>query len=216
MPKLLSPTPLFPIEECPDLMADACICDENGLLVFASLWGRDTAIQEFLARLTLGSDEKTLDHFHLVAGDASSIPVVIGNVDRLKKHTTRTLQGTLFGSMIHLWLFDVRCKKPDKANANALAILPKHASNCTQRLWTLVQETCPLPLLDHWRDTVLDLLQSTPSLRPLPFALGDFEGHQLSIDVPALTEALGELICNGILDTSPREVPQPEPLRRVA
>lgn len=216
MPKLLSPTPLYRIDECPDLMADACICDESGMLVFASLWGRDTAIQEFLARLTLDSDEKALDRFHLVGGDVSSIPVVIGNVDRLKKHTTRTLQKTLFGSMIHLWLFDVRCTKPDKANANALAILSKGASVRTQRLWILVQETCPLPLLDHWRDTVLDLLQSTSSLTLLPFALGDMVGYRLAIDVPALTEALGELICSGILDISPREVSQPESLRRVA
>lgn len=216
MPKHLSPTPLYRVDECPGLMADACLCDEDGTLVFASLWGRDTAIQEFLARLTLGSDEKGLDRFHLVTEENSALTITIGNVDRLKKHTTRTLPGTLFGSMIHLWLFDVRCTKPDKANASALVILPKQASNRTQRLWTLVQETCPLPLLDHWRDAVLDILQSTSSLKTLPFALGDLEGQRLAIDVSALTDALGELIRNGILDTSPREVPQPEPLRLVA
>src|SRR3546814_5296709 len=62
------------------------------------------------------------------------------------------------------------------------------------RLWTLVQDTCPLPLLDHWRDTVLALLQTRRMLTGLPLALGPLEGHRLALDVPALTKALGELI----------------------
>lgn len=32
-------------------MADGCIGDESGNLVFLSVWARDTAIQQFLARL---------------------------------------------------------------------------------------------------------------------------------------------------------------------
>src|SRR3546814_19072587 len=67
------------------------------------------------------------------------------------------------------------------------------------RLWTLVQDTCPLPLLDHWRDTVLALLQTRRMLTGLPLALGPLEGHRLALDVPALTQALGELIRNGTL-----------------
>ena len=67
-------------------------------------------------------------------------------------------------------------------------------SDHTERLWTLVRETCPLPLLDHWRDAVLDLLQSREMLTRLPFALGPLEGRRLALDVPALTTALGELI----------------------
>lgn len=49
-----SPTPLYQIEECPDLYVDACVCDEQRNLVFLSAWGRDTVTQEFLARLWAG------------------------------------------------------------------------------------------------------------------------------------------------------------------
>ena len=52
-----SPTPLYQIEECPDLYVDACVCDEQRNLIFLSAWGRDTVTQEFLARLTLGREE---------------------------------------------------------------------------------------------------------------------------------------------------------------
>jgi hypothetical protein len=206
---------LYRIDECPDLMADGCVGDEQSNLVFLSLWARDTAVQEFLARLTLGRSEQGLDRFHLVTEQAS-IPVLVGNVENLEKRTTRAFRRTLFGAMVHLWLFDKRCVKPDKANASALALLPKGVSNHTERLWALVQETCPLPLLDHWRDAVLELLRSQAMLTRLPFALGRLEGHRLALDVPALTVALGALIRNGTLDVSQAERASGKSLRRVA
>lgn len=211
-----SPAPLYRIDECPDLMADGCVSDEHGNLIFLSVWARDTAVQQFLARLTLGRDEQGLEQFHLATEQGASIPIFVGNVERLEKRTTRAFRRTLFGSMVHLWLFDKRCVKPDKANASALAILPRAVSNRTERLWSLVQETCPLPLLDHWRDTVQGLLQSQAMLSRLPFALGPLEGYRLDIDVPALTAALGELIRNGSLDVSRYELASSTPLRRVA
>lgn len=215
MPTHSSPQPLYRIDECPDLMADGCVGDEHGNLVFLSVWARDTAVQEFLARLTLGRAEQGLDQFHLVT-DQASIPVFVGNVENLEKRTTRAFRRTLFGSMVHLWLFDKRCVKPDKANASALALLPRAVSDHTERLWALVRETCPLPLLDHWRDDVLALLRSRDMLIRLPFALGLLEGHRLALDVPALTTALGELIRTGTLGFSQYELATGKPLRRVA
>ena len=206
---------LYRVDECDDLMADACVGDEHGNLVFLSLWARDTAVQQFLARRTLGRDEHGLDQFHLVT-EQTSIPVLVGNAENLEKRTTRAFRRTLFGSMVHLWLFDRRCVKPDKANASALALLPRTVTDHTERLWTLVRETCPLPLLDHWRDDVMALLQSREMLTRLPFALGPLEGHRLALDVPALTTALGELIRNGTLDVAQLKRASSKPLRRVA
>ena len=216
MPVSTSSHVLYRIDECIDLMADGCVGDEHGNLVFLSAWARDTAVQEFLARLTLGRSEQGLDQFHLVTDQGASIPVFVGNTDNLEKRTTRAFRRTLFGSMVHLWLYDRRCVKPDKANASALALLPKAVSDHTERLWTLTRETCPLPLLDHWRDAVLDLLQSREMLTRLPFSLGPLEGHRLTLDVPALTKALGELIRNGTLGVSQYELASAKPLRRPA
>jgi hypothetical protein len=215
MPTHTSAQSLYRIDECPDLMADGCISDEHSNLVFLSVWARDTAVQEFLARLTLSRAEQGLDQFHLITEQAS-IPIVVGNTDNLEKRSTRAFRRTLFGSMVHLWLYDRRCVRPDKANASALVLLPKDVSDHTERLWTLVRETCPLPLLDHWRDTVLELLQSQAMLTRVPFALGPLEGHRLALDVSVLTTALGELIRNGTLGVSPNELSSGKPLRRVA
>jgi hypothetical protein len=113
--------PLYRIDECPDLMVDGCIADASGNLVFLSAWARDTAIQEFLARLTLGRQEQGLDQFHLMPAQGASIPIIVGNVEHLEKRSTRAFRRTLFGSLVHLWLIDTRCIKPDKVNAKAFA-----------------------------------------------------------------------------------------------
>jgi len=218
MPATHSSKTLYRIDECPDLMADGCVGDEHGNLVFLSIWARDTAVQEFLARLTLGRDEKGLDQFHIVTGQGGSLPVFVGNVDNLEKRSTRAYRRTLFGSLTNVWLFDRRCVRPDKANASALALLPRDSTHRLDRLWTLVRDTCPLPLLDHWRDLVLDLLQARLMLTRLPFALGPLEGHRLAIDAPALTQALGSLIRSNVITTeaSGRPITSDPPLEAVA
>ena len=88
MPANTSST-LYRIDECPDVMADACVGDDQGNLIFLSIWARDTAVQQFLARLTLGRDEQGLDQFHVITDQGGSVPVFIGNVDRLEKRITR-------------------------------------------------------------------------------------------------------------------------------
>lgn len=199
MPASASSRTLYRIDECPDLMADGCVADESGNLVFLSIWARDTAVQEFLARLTLGRDEQGLDQFHIITEQGGSLPVFVGNVENLEKRITRAYRRTLFGSLTNVWLFDRRCIRPDKANATALALLLRDSSHRRDRLWRLVQETCPLPLLDHWRDVVLELLQTRSMLSRLPLALGPLEGHRLAIDVPVLTLALGDMIRHDVL-----------------
>ena len=207
----LSPQALFRIDECPELMVDGYIADQDNNLVFLSLWGRDTAVQQFLARLTLGGDEG-MDHFHLVRG-TQTLPAFVDEAP-LEKRLTRCYRQTLFGSLVNAWLFDERAVKPDKANATALVFLPRDSVHRIERLWALVKDTCPLPLLEHWRDPVLEFLTARAMLEPLPTAIGPLEGHWLRLDIPALTEALGKLIRAGILSAEP-QAPS-EPLRLAA
>lgn len=191
-------TQLFQIEECPDLYVDACVCDEQRNLVFLSAWARDTALQEFLARLTLGSAENGLEYFNIQI-DGRSLPV-FPNADQLEKRTTRQFRGTLFGSLLHLWLFDRRCAQPDRANHFAYALLEKGA-NPLHDLWPLVTETCPLPLLQHWREPVMGVLTHHNMLQPLPGALGAISAWRLNLQLDVLEPALGDLIRQGQLTT---------------
>lgn len=191
-------TPLYQIEECSDLYVDACICDEQRNLVFMSAWGRDTALQEFLARLTLGREENGLDQFHILI-DGRSVPV-LPNQDMLEKRTTRQFRGTLFGSMLHLWLFDRRASAPDRANHFAFALLERDEA-AHHRLWPLVMETCPLPLLQHWREPVMEVLTQHQMLTALPGAIGKACAYRLALQLDVLEPQLGDLIRQGHLTT---------------
>ena len=193
-----SPPQLFQVEELPDLYVDACACDEQRNLVFLSAWGRDTALQEFLARLTLGREENGIDQFHVIVGDRR-LPV-FPNQDLLEKRTTRQFRGTLFGSLLHLWLFDRRALAPDRANHFAFALLQRDEAP-HQRLWPLVMETCPLPLLQHWREPVMEVLAQNQMLTALPGAIGDVCAWRLALQVDVLEPTLGELIREGHLTT---------------
>ena len=194
----MHPPPLFQIEECPDLYVDACVCDEQRNLVFMSAWGRDTALQEFLARLTLGREENGLEQFHILV-DGRSMPVFPKH-ELLEKRTTRQFRGTLFGSMLHLWLFDQRTSVPDQANHFAFALMARNEAP-HQRLWPLVIETCPLPLLPHWRAPVMEVLTQHQMLVALPGAIGNVCAWRLAVQREVLEHSLGELIRQGVLTT---------------
>ncbi len=157
---------LMPIAETPGLYADAVLTDEGHNLLFLSLWGRDTAIQEFRARLSLPVREGGLDNFRLEGEGAPFVQV--GNPERLVNDSGRTPPQMIFGSLVHLWLYDRLAVEPDRANRRALLLYrpeedstAKGKTSLRHRLWSLVTETCHLPLLPAWRDTVLDAFQAS-------------------------------------------------------
>lgn len=137
------------------LLGDALLLDTGGLL-FLSAWGRDTAIQSFLAALSLGESEGGADKFWVQAQSSFQVWV---NTDRMEKKTARMPKGGLFGNIAQLWVYDPILAKPDQANR--LGYLPyrsghERASQNRDRLWALVQTICPIPFLPEWRDPILD------------------------------------------------------------
>ena len=78
---------LFKLKELSDLYADACVRDESGQLMFLSLYGRDTAIQQLLAAFTLKVTEGGLSAFHLQDPEGQAHVVYVGNAERLEKFT---------------------------------------------------------------------------------------------------------------------------------
>lgn len=206
---LFTEKPIYPIAECPDLMVDACLWEGVYNLMFVSLWGRDTAIQAFIGRLSLGRSSDGLDHFHVVSGSNDRTPIYINSVDRLSKLTARTYLKTKFGSLTNLWLFDKRCIKPDKGSSSAVLLLRKDAVNAQERIWSTVKDTCPLPLLDNWQDQVLEVLNHNEMLSTLPQGIGNIAGYQINLDVDRLKVQLGEKIRQGLLtiDNNPVNIP---------
>ena len=103
---------LMQLDVIPDLYVDASLVDAYDKLLFLSLWGRDTAIQEFLAGISLANEEGGINSFFLSTGNkANGDPqrklIQIGEAKRLNHYTGRMPASNVFGGdMAHLWVFD--------------------------------------------------------------------------------------------------------------
>ena len=152
---------MLSIQHYPDLFVDACLRDEDSELLFLSMFGRDTSMLQFFAAFSLKRSEGGL-----LEGEQAAFTVLDGerphsvfvtDPDRLDKLTGRLPQRNLFGNLTHTWLYDPKVMRPDHASRSAW-LLSDGGDQPRQRdrLWSLVKALSPLPLLDHWADTVLD------------------------------------------------------------
>lgn len=156
---------LFPIVELPGVFADALLRDERGGLLFCSLWGRDTAIQELLARLSVPVEEGGLRSLHVEAPQGTET-VHFDRMPTTDKLSGRLPPKNLFGNLVQLWLYDRLAVEPDRANRRAL-LLQRGVTHGDAALWNLVRSVTHLPLLDHWNEVVLDVFRQNDWIRPL-------------------------------------------------
>ncbi|MBL8485352.1 MAG: hypothetical protein JNJ60_24360 [Rhodocyclaceae bacterium] len=154
------------------MFADACLADDEGRLMFISVYGRDGAIQHFLSALALPRDEGGLPSLTLVQPQAETSrrhrPTVleVGDHKRLTKYSGRLPAETLFGALVHAWIYDRALARPDHAARRAWVLMPElperteaFLAALRARAWQVVKGLSPVPLLDDWQDTVLHKLQ---------------------------------------------------------
>ncbi len=143
---------LFKISAIDGVYIDAFLTDESNRLVFLSLWGRDTALQELIARLQLPKSDNGIRDFHILGHNGERHFVTVPNVDDLEKNTFKT-GNTIFGVLTQMWIYDRLATKADLTNHRGLILY--HQDDGRPDLWPLVKTVCPLPLLDHWREVFL-------------------------------------------------------------
>lgn len=164
------PMSFYRLRDLSDLFVDACIRDEAGRLMFLSVYGRDTAIQQLLAALHLPTSQGGLDVLVLQNPEAELrlrfVRAFVGDADRLSKHTGK-LPRCLFGQLVHAWIYDPLMITPDKSNGVGWVMvdtgLEQSITTASQdrardAVWFMVCHLSPIPLLSHWRDTVLTSL----------------------------------------------------------
>ncbi|QNM95498.1 hypothetical protein [Chitinimonas koreensis] len=152
----------YQIREFPEVFCDACLRAPTGELLLLSCYGRDGALQQMLAAFTLpatqgGVGELTLDPAMPETG-GRVVKVPIGNPERQDKHMGR-LPATLFGQLNHMWLYDTRLAQLDRANRSAWLLWPAPAPTArdvASAVWATIKQLSPLPLLDEWRQPVLE------------------------------------------------------------
>lgn len=143
--------------DCMDqVYCDGLLTDDAGSLLFMSVWGRDTAISQFLARLTLPDHPDGIGRF-IATGEGERILVSIPNAKLLDKEQGRASR-SLFGDLVQLFVFAEGLRAPDRENRAAWAVYRDGESAVD--IWPLIIETCHVPLLPQWRDVLVPEFQA--------------------------------------------------------
>jgi hypothetical protein len=168
---------MFIIKQNSESFVDACVRNEAGQLIFMSVFGRDTSNTGLMARMQLGADRESnggLGELTLVgAGEHQGElhTVTVGDARRLDKYTGR-IPSDLIHNLSHMWIFDPCIAAPNKSTLQAWIIEPTSphadpdseaalraqaalATKLESRIWDCVVELSSVPLLPHWRESVL-------------------------------------------------------------
>ena len=200
---------MYAVDQCSDVFVDACIRNEASQLMFLSLYGRDTATKELLARMQLGKHQGGLQELQLKGvGDLVDQvhTVVVGDPDRLEKFSGRLPKGNLYGNLTHMWVYDPAIQTPNKGAKQAWVIdrqkdvFPSQVSQMRQRIWQAVTQLASIPLLAHWQEPVLQAIWTCMVTEFGKSGTGDFN--------PSFSAPLGGMVAYKVtlLDTFPEIV----------
>lgn len=206
---------MYSLLEQSDVFVDACVADQREQLLFVSAYGRDTSLQQFMARLHQPVNQGGVDSVTLrKEGEKSdALKVLVGDARRLEKTTGRMPKAGLLGNLVHAWIFDPLALQVDHASRSAW-LLDNEGDDkeaASQRVhadtWQLVKELSPVPMLEAWRDLALLHLRvnggllETPSVGPikalrieLPESFPDWISYNVRegvLEVPAATRLPG-------------------------
>lgn len=158
---------MFVLSEQSDVFIDAMASDHHAQLLFISVYGRDTSVQQFMARLHQSSREGGISQLTAVQrlGDKPALQVMVGDPKRLEKSTGRLPRTGLLGNLVHTWIFDPALLAVDHAARAAWILEPGRAEAVEQteldrEAWRLIKDLSPVPLLDEWQQPVMTHVQA--------------------------------------------------------
>lgn len=202
-------TPLYAVRECSDVFVDAALRDSAGELMFLSMYGRDTAMLHFLASFTLPVGNGGRSFFTLVRGDEHH-KIGLADPARLDKLTGRLPRENLFGNLTHVWLYHREGIQPDRSNRSALLLRFEESDEAfAMRTWSLVRDLSPVPLLDHWREP---LMEATGELLITPLSAGNappigvVDGARLTLP-DAFEQIVSAAVAEGALTLEAGDLP---------
>ncbi len=156
---MLNNTAVTPVEGAHGVFTDSTLA-EGGRLLFGSFWGRDTAVQEFLARMQLGASDAGIQSFKV-----NSEEISLGNIERLQKRSGR-YTSPIYGQMNHLWIYDKALVRDDQSSRTAYLMgdwskvdFHSNVKTPAEKLadaglldvaWDRFEQISPLSLLSTW------------------------------------------------------------------
>ncbi len=176
----------YSLPDARGVFCDAAVMTTDGVLVFASLWGRDTVIQGLLGNLQLPLVDGGMNRIRLARTDSDQ-PLApewiqggarLPNVDLYDKTTGRYPKqpgDSVVGSLVHLFLFH-----KDVQDQGCGYVLTKDSTTDGQSLlWQRFKQMQTLPLLDDWQPIVMDELHQAGTIQPLT-CVGNVRGWHIN------------------------------------
>lgn len=178
---------------------------ESMFVVFMSLFGRDTAVNGLLGRLSVGShDPMYLSGVWTLSGADAQFLAIPQWIDKMQG---KMPEPNLFGSVGHLMLYNPLCARPDMGAREAFLLVKSKLKTEQEQeewrgqTWKLVTHISPLPLLAHWRDVILYQLYRSEMLVSLK-NLGCLYGWHVRLG-SEYESIVTRLIRDGWLTTDP-------------
>lgn len=170
--------PYYTVHDVTGVFCDAMVAGPHGGFLFGSFWGRDTALQGLLGRLSLKpGDTLGLQWLRLVRTDSEQrLPPLIESAglrvvdgSSLDKRQGRMPRPPGFsGTLVHQMLFDATAIRPSgRAGVvfdRGTGAIPAGA------FFGKVRSLTSLPLLASWQDRILQHLVDSGAIVPLPAA----------------------------------------------
>lgn len=162
---------LFELTQVGEIFVDAMVRDAQGDLMLLSCYGRDTAIKELMARIHIQGQQGCITELtvkgKLPSGQATLATATLLKPKELEQHSGR-LPRMLFGQLIHSWIYNPVILGAHKGAKQAWVI--QHQADPLQagmsqeqmrnQVWDAVKQLASIPLLEHWREVVLDSIWS--------------------------------------------------------
>jgi hypothetical protein len=189
------------IEEIGDLFVESLIVDDESDLIFMSVFGRDTAVTELLARASLSATDANSLTKITVWGSWGAKRVFLDH-GRLDKKTAR-IPGTRFGIICHAFLFQKDLGKADYKQQRAFQLYRQSDMNIQDKAWRLTQNLVRFPLPDHWREDAMAIAARVCPMKKMRAVMGDIGCYEHSIDSQKMEFELSEGIREGRLKAYP-------------
>jgi hypothetical protein len=164
------------------IFADACVARSDKSLAFMSVFGRDTAMQQLRAGISLAGHTASAYTSLTFSQNGSpnhhsAFKVLLDNNKYLNDSQRTKVRLAPFGTLAQCFIVDERCLTVDKANTRA-TLLTQGRGVTSASTWATICELSPVPLLDHWQEAVL---QRIPGICTPLVSIGKVSGVDISL-----------------------------------
>ncbi len=190
---------LYTIDCCSDIFVDSFLCDEDMNLIFISVWARDTSMLEFLARIELRDHQNGISKINfnerLPENVGNGVNIPSSRIQKFGKASCRNKDSSIFGELVHTFVYDERVNKFDYGNRSLLCIGDKLENI---NVWPLVRANCHIPLLDKWESIILERFYDNDLITPLTNGVG-VNGISINLDEGIVETIVSDLLTRNIL-----------------